>query len=131
MKKLLIHTCCAPCFTYIHDDITIHKILFKEDVDVTALWYNPNIHPKFEYERRKNTLISYCNSVNCKLDIIDEYDIKSFLKNTINLDNRCSFCYYTRLNKLFSYAKENNFDMVMTTLSISPYQNQELLQKIG
>ncbi|MEG1704949.1 MAG: epoxyqueuosine reductase QueH [Clostridia bacterium] len=136
MCKLLVHTCCAPCFVYIHEDLVNLREVFNKDInlDITSLWYNPNIQPKFEYERRKQTLIDYCRNVNCKLDIIEEYNLKNFVENSINLDGyscRCEYCYTKRLEKTFKYAKENNFDMVMTTLSISPYQNQDLIKKVG
>ena len=133
MSKLLVHTCCAPCFVYIHEDLTKFREIFNEDteLDITSLWYNPNIQPKMEYERRKETLINYCKDVNCKLETIESYNLKEFVKNTLNLEGyscRCEYCYFTRLESTFRHAKENNFDMVMTTLSISPYQNQELIK---
>ncbi|MDF2865401.1 MAG: hypothetical protein K0R72_210 [Clostridia bacterium] len=136
MNKLLVHTCCAPCFVYIHEDLTKLREIFTDNIelDITGLWYNPNIQPKIEYERRKETLINYCKDVNCKLDIIDDYNLKEFVKNSVNLNgfnSRCEYCYFTRLEGVFKHAKENNFDMVMTTLSISPYQNQELINKVG
>lgn len=137
MNKLLVHTCCAPCFVYIHEDLTKLREIFTDDIqlDITSLWYNPNIQPKMEYERRKETLINYCKQVNCKLEIIDNYNLKEFVSSAVNLDSkytcRCEYCYTIRLEGAFKHAKENNFDMVMTTLSISPYQNQELINKVG
>lgn len=136
MNKLLIHTCCAPCFVYIHEDLTKLKEIYteKNNLDITSIWYNPNIQPKMEYEKRKKTLIDYCNQVGCKLDIIDEYNLKEFVKNSFETDKyscRCEYCYTMRLEKVFKYGAENGFDMIMTTLSISPYQNQDLLKKVG
>ena len=64
LRKLLMHCCCAPCFTYIENDIKLNGILNeegkKEKVDLTACFYNPNIHPRVEYERRKNAFIKFC-----------------------------------------------------------------------
>lgn len=136
MSKLLVHTCCAPCFVYIYEDLTKLKEIFKENnnLEITSLWYNPNIQPKIEYDRRKKTLIDYCQDIKCKLDVIDEYDLNKFIKSSLNLNlfsSRCEYCYTLRLEKAFKHAKENNFDMLITTLSISPYQNQELIKNIG
>ncbi|MEG2310752.1 MAG: epoxyqueuosine reductase QueH [Clostridia bacterium] len=143
MRKLLIHTCCAPCFAYIEKDLKENGIINKqkeiENVDYTACWYNPNIHPKVEYERRKNTFIEFCQQkVNCKSVILDEYNLDEYIKYiALNVGEnkkynvRCQYCYYMRLKKVFEYAKLNGFDMVSTTLTISPYQNHELIQKAG
>lgn len=142
MRKLLVHTCCAPCFSYIEKDLRENGIINKngdaEKVEYTALWYNSNIHPKVEYERRKNTFIDFCeNIVNCKYDIIDEYDLNSYIKyvvENVGQDKeykiRCEYCYYMRLKKVFEYAKTNGFDIVTTTLTISPYQNHDLIIKV-
>ena len=70
-----MHCCCAPCFTYIENDIKLNGILNeegkKEKVDLTACFYNPNIHPRVEYERRKNAFIKFCKIKECKNVIID------------------------------------------------------------
>lgn len=141
MKKLLIHTCCAPCFIYIEKELREKGLKVKEEyvpVDVTACFYNPNIHPKVEYERRKKTFIDFCAQVNCKNVVIDEYDLMGYARYVVEnvgenkkYDTRCEYCYELRLRKVFEYAKEHQFDMVSTTLTISPYQNHELIQKVG
>lgn len=143
MKKLLIHTCCGPCFSYIQDDISKNGMPYngaRLDVDMTAIWYNPNIHPKMEYEKRKETLINFCKLKNCKVEVIDEYDLDNFVKYVVNnvgegkskkYHIRCEYCYYRRLEKVFKFAKDNRYDIVSTTLTISPYQNHELIQKVG
>ena len=60
MRKVLMHVCCAPCFITIEEDINENGMLIdgkRENVDLTAYWYNPKIHPKAEYERRKDSFI--------------------------------------------------------------------------
>ena len=56
-KKLLMHACCGPCFTYIENDLKKNGLKLENGkyikVDYTACFYNPNIHPKVEYERKK------------------------------------------------------------------------------
>lgn len=141
MKKLLIHTCCAPCFCYIEADISKNGMPYnggRLDVDMTSIWYNPNIHPKMEYEKRKSTLIDFCKLKNCKLEILDEYDLNGFVKDSVNIVGqdkkfpiRCEYCYTRRLEKVFEFAKSNGYDIISTTLTISPYQNHELIKKVG
>lgn len=141
MKKVLMHVCCAPCFCIMEEDIKENGIVIdgkREKVKLTAFWYNPNIHPKEEYDLR---LLSFKKL--CKIDkidnyIIDECDEKAFV-NTVELDTgkgkkyttRCEYCYTLRLKKTFEYARENGYDIVSTTLTRSPYQNHELINKIA
>lgn len=141
MRKLLMHACCAPCFVYIEKDLKENGLLVNEmyeKVDYTACFYNPNIHPKVEYERRKNAFKEFCINQNCNNVIIDEYDLNGYVKYVVEnvgkgrkFQIRCEYCYYMRLKKVFEYAKENGFDIVSTTLTISPYQNHEIIKKVG
>lgn len=143
MRKLLMHACCAPCFSYIEKDLKNSGIINKEGilekVEYTACWYNPNIHPKAEYERRKNTFIDFCdNKVMIDKVVLDEYDLNSYVKYVVEnvgeskeYNSRCEYCYYMRLKKVFEYASKNSFDIVSTTLTISPYQNHDLIIKAG
>lgn len=143
MRKLLVHACCAPCFSYIEKDLRENGIVNNdgniEKVDYTACWYNPNIHPKVEYERRKNTFVDFCDNIShCKNVVIDEYNLNDYVKYVslnVGQDNkylyRCEYCYYMRLKEVFEYAKKESYDIVTTTLTISPYQNHDLIQKVG
>ena len=63
MKKVLMHCCCAPCFITIQEDISQNGMLIngqRVPVEMTAFWYNPNIHPKAEYDRRLDSFIKFC-----------------------------------------------------------------------
>lgn len=124
--KLLMHACCAPCSVYCVDTLR------KEGIEPTMLWYNPNIHPYKEYKARLDCFKEYCEMMNLKSIIIDEYGLEEFCKNTINdLDNRCcNYCYPKRISKLFEYAKENGYDTVSTTLLYSIYQNHDFVKSL-
>ncbi len=142
MKKLLIHACCAPCFVYIENDLRNNGLL-KDDntyekVEYTPIFYNPNIHPKVEYERRKNAFIKFCDMKNLNGIVLDEYDLNGFAKTVVQdvgenkkYKIRCEYCYYKRLKKVFEYAKEHLYDVVSTTLTISPYQNHDIIKQVG
>ena len=89
-------------------------------------------------ERRKNAFIEFCKLKDVKNVVIDEYSLNEYVKYVVEnvgegkkYSVRCEYCYYMRLKKVFEYAKENNFDVVSTTLTISPYQNHDLIKKVG
>ena len=105
MPKVLLHCCCAPC------SLSCVEPLKNEDVDITAFWFNPNIHPFKEYEARRDCLVE-------------------FMKNVAeDIDGRCVYCYSVRLEETAKYAKENGFDGFTSTLFSSLYQNHELMVK--
>ena len=121
--KLLMHTCCAPCSTYV-----IKKLREEGFDDITSYWFNFNIHPYDEYELRLETLKDYTKMVDIPLIIDDYYGMNEFIKHVVNTEGlRCEYCYRVRLERAFEYAKENGYDAVTTTLLVSPYQKHDLL----
>ena len=125
--KLLLHTCCAPCSIYCIDSLR------QEEIEPVVYWYNPNIHPYKEYEARLNTLKQYVKDIQIEAIFEEEYGLREFCKNVVDdLQSRCSnYCYKVRLEQTAKYAKENGYDSFSTTLLVSPYQNHELLKKMG
>lgn len=124
--NLLMHLCCAPC-----GNAPINKLL-GEGHTVSALWYNPNIHPFTEYRSRKQSVIDFTREKKLKLFLEDEYGLQTFTKAVIgDLSARCPYCYRIRLEKTAQIAKEQEFDGFTASLLISPYQNHELLREIG
>ncbi len=126
-KTLLLHSCCAPCSSYV---ITYLKDYF----DITILYYNPNIEPIEEYNKRKEEQIKLCNVFNIK--VLDcDYDNDLFHEIVLGLEdckeggNRCFKCYELRLRKTASLA--SNYDFFGTTLTVSPFKNSNKLNGIG
>ncbi len=123
--NVLLHTCCAPCLIY-----PLEK-LKQEGFLVTGFFYNPNIHPFAEYTRRKEALMVLALGVEI---IYPEYSPREFF-NAVNLKEeapgRCALCWQSRLKKTAQAAKVRGFEYFTTTLLVSPYQDQELLKKIG
>ena len=124
--KLLIHACCAPCSVYCIEELK------NEGIKPTIYWYNPNIHPYTEYEKRRDCLINYTKSIGIGCIVEDEYGLDEFCKNVSNkLETRCiDYCYPIRLRKTFKYAKENGYDAVTTTLLYSIYQKHDFIKKL-
>ena len=132
-KKLLLHSCCGPCSSYVISYLTNY-------FDITILYYNPNIYPYDEYLKRKQEQIKLINEIDCSnnLDIMDcDCDNDLYEKCIIGLENepergnRCMVCYNLRMEKTAKMAKECNYDYFCTTLSVSPYKNSEWINKIG
>ena len=123
--KVLMHSCCGPCSAY------PIKRLREEGHDITGYWYNLNIHPYKEYESRLNAYKEYAKLVDLDIIVEDYYGLREFTKNVINdLDNRCEYCYRSRLSKVAKYAKENGYEAFTTTLLVSPYQKHDLIIKV-
>ena len=132
-KKVLLHSCCAPCSSYVLTYLTNY-------LDITVLYYNPNISPKEEYELRKKEQIKIINNLEKthKIDYIDcdwendRYEeVIRGLENEPERGSRCTKCFYLRLEKTAKMAKELGYDYFCTTLTLSPYKNAKLLNEIG
>lgn len=129
MKKLLLHSCCAPCSTAV-----IERLI--NDYNITIYYYNPNIDSSVEFYHRLEEEKRYCKEKN--IDVIEDgYDENQFLSQVKGLENekeggaRCPVCFKLRLKKTAEKAKELGFDIFTTTLSVSPYKNAEILNEIG
>lgn len=131
--KLLLQACCAPCSSYVLE-------LLSNYFQITILYYNPNIYPFSEYEKRLGEVRKLIKLINGKnpINIMEvDYDSASFDSISKGLENekeggiRCHKCYYLRMEKTAKLAKEYNYDFFTTTLSISPYKNAQVLNRIG
>ena len=131
--NLLLHSCCGPCSSYVIEYLTKY-------FNITILYYNPNISPQEEYEKRKEEQIKLINIIpkTNKVNIIDcDYDNDKYEKIIKGLEKepergkRCTKCFNLRLEKTAEIASKNNYDYFGTTLTVSPYKNAKLLNEIG
>ncbi len=128
-RKLLLHVCCWP-------DATIPIVTLKEKFDITCFWYDPNIHPKSEYDRRLKAFKKVCEIE--KIPYIEgEYDIKTFFSKIKGFEKckekweRCQKCYDFRLEKTAFLASELNINYWTTSLTISPHKDVKKIFEIG
>ena len=124
--KLLLHVCCAPCSSAV-----IEKL--KQFFDITLYYFNPNTYPESEYNLRAE---QFAKLTDLPL-IVCKYDHNQFLQSVKGFEDnveggqRCQKCIALRLNQSFDYAKNNNFDYVTTTLSISPHKDAQFINICG
>ncbi len=135
---LLLHACCGPCSSYVLEYLCSH-------FEITVLFYNPNIYPAEEYDRRLQELLNFYKrfvpAENVQV-IQAPYDPEEFYTAVGTRENpelakepergeRCRRCYELRLRYTYDYACANNFDYFCTTLSISPFKDADMINEIG
>ncbi|MBR5157396.1 MAG: epoxyqueuosine reductase QueH [Clostridia bacterium] len=130
--SLLLHACCAPCSSAVLE-------VLSDVFDITLFFYNPNISPESEFNFRLDELKRLTGDMNLSdISIIapkynnDEFsEIAKGFENIAEGGARCKKCYRLRLSRAVEYAKNNGFDYITTTLSISPHKNADWLNETG
>lgn len=131
--KLLLHCCCAPCSSAILEHLVPYY-------DITLYFYNPNITDAGEYDDRLSELVRFIVESGYKKDVkvVWEpfnpepfYDKCTKLKEYHEGGTRCEVCYALRLRQAAKYAEENHFAIFSTTLTISPYKDSSVINRIG
>lgn len=134
-EKLLLHTCCAPCLTSVYEKL-------EANFDVNIFWFNPNIEPEAEGQKRLDNLKAYLKIISFNLNklYIDENDYNKanelWHKRIRDLENepeggkRCLECFKFRLEATANFARNNNFKLFTTTLSVSPWKNSKKIISI-
>ena len=133
MPKLLLHSCCAPCSSYVLEYLSPYFHIYD-------FYYNPNISPKREYEERKEELIRLIEEMELQERVTfleGTYEPEKFFEMAKGLEQlpegqeRCFRCYEMRLRESAKKAKEQGADYFATTLTISPLKNAQKLNEIG
>lgn len=124
--KTLLHICCAPCANQ------CIEVLRGDGLEVTGLWYNPNIHPFTEYRARRNCLREYAAAIGLPLIERNDYGLRPFVRAVAeDIAGRCVKCYEMRLYEAARQASEGGFDSFTSSLFISPYQQHERMREIA
>ena len=129
-KKLLMHSCCAPCAG------EIMEAMVAAEIDTTIFFYNPNIHPIQEYELRKAENIRFAQKLG--MDFVDaDYDVDLWFEQTKNQKNepergaRCTTCFNLRFAVTAEYAQAHGFDLISSTLGISRWKDMRQINDCG
>ena len=124
-NRCLIHVCCAHCAAY-----TVEHWR-QQGYEVTAFWYNPNIHPYMEHQQRLKSMQSLSQQLDMPLIVSEEYDMVEYFRRIANHEaERCQYCFDIRLSKAAATAREMGFDAFTTTLLISPQQKHEIIKEV-
>ena len=132
VPRLFLHSCCAPCSSYVLEYLSKY-------FSITVFYYNPNISPREEYEKRVDevcSLIKKMQFVNPVEFVEGRYEPEKFYDMAKGLEyspeghERCFKCYRMRLEEAARLAKEGGFDYFTTTLSISPLKNAGKINEI-
>ena len=131
--RLFLHSCCAPCSSYVLEYLSRY-------FEITVFFYNPNISPAEEYEKRVEEIrrmIGEMKFVHPVKLVEGEYDPQVFFRMAKGMEDipeggeRCFGCYRLRMEEAARLAKEGNYDYFTTTLSISPLKNAQKINEIG
>ena len=135
---LLLHACCGPCSSYVLEYLSQYFA-------ITVFYYNPNIYPQEEYNRRLSELKTFYTKFApaANVRVVEEvYNPEDFY-TAIQIHEhperatepekgeRCRLCYKFRLQKVYEYAAAHNYDYYCTTLSISPFKDAEKINVLG
>ncbi len=127
--RLLLHVCCGPCSTQVIEEL-------KKTHDLTLYFYDPNIQPREEYERRLEAAMKVAEVKGIPL-IIGSYDEPEWREAVKGLEDepengkRCHVCYEFRLMEAARMCRELHCDAFTTTLTISPYKDAAVINRIG
>ncbi len=125
-SRILLHSCCAPCTLY------PMARLMSQGFAVTGFFFNPNIHPFSEFEKRLAAVSEYYRVTKVGLIVDPSYNVGDFLREVFaSTTRRCETCWRMRLKAAFVKGKEIGVDAVTTTLFYSIYQDHDTLRGIA
>ena len=126
--KLLLHVCCGPCAAW------PARELLEQGHDLIGFFFNPNIHPYHEHQRRLDAAQELARRSEFPLLISEGYRPELYFRDVAfheDESERCCFCYTLRLQKAAVKARETGCEGFTTSLLISPYQKHDLICAIG
>lgn len=129
-KKVLLHSCCAPCSG------EVMEAMKASGIDFTIYFYNPNIHPLKEYEIRKNENIRFAEQFG--IEFIDaDYDKDEWFLRAKGMEDepergiRCTMCFDMRFERAALYAYEHGFPILTSSLGISRWKDMNQINDCG
>ncbi|MCK5740475.1 epoxyqueuosine reductase QueH [bacterium] len=128
-QKMLLHVCCAPCST-----VALERL--QEDYAVTVFFFNPNIHPKIERNKRLEEMQRLADDLGFEV-LSEEYAAKEWFDLMRGMEDlpeggeRCTRCFEMRLRKTAEIVREKGFDIFATSLTLSPHKDAERINRLG
>ena len=128
--KIVLHICCGVCAAGVVERLT------SEGHQVLGLFYNPNIHPSEEYQKRLDVAHKVAKELSFPL-VEAPYTPEVWLQETSGLENepeggrRCQVCFRIRLKQTYLYMKKHGYDAFATTLTVSPHKSTGVVNYVG
>lgn len=128
--RMLLHACCAPCSSAVVERLAT-------DYAITIYFYNPNIHPRSEFIKRRDELQHWCDQIAGISCIVSDYIPEEWMEQIRGLEQepergrRCNRCFRLRLQHAAEYASVHNYDLFTTVLSISPHKRHTHINRLG
>ena len=129
-EQLLLHSCCAPCAGDVMNELA------RSDIDYKVLFYNPNIHPRREYEIRKDENKRHADTL--AVDFVDlDYDMDNWFQRMKGFEHepetgyRCTLCFDMRFERSALYAHEQGYKLFTSTLGTSRWKNMDQINESG
>lgn len=124
--NIFLHVCCAPCAVF------PFSRLVEEGFQPTGYFYNPNIHPFREYEKRLAAVREFSDRTGFEIIIRDGYDLDAFLSRVVGTGaKRCEHCYRMRLDAAAAEARAAGFRLYTSTLLYSRYQKHDIIRGVA
>jgi len=129
MKKLLLHVCCGTCGSWVPRKLS-------HDWDVDLFYFNPNIHPEQEYQKRLSSVYEMAKDLDLNL-IEGDYDPRAWFEAVKGFagesegGKRCDLCFRHRLGETARYASKNKYDAFATTLTVGRRKSAGKVNPVG
>ena len=129
-KKVLLHSCCAPCSG------EVMEAMHASGIDYTIFFYNPNIHPEQEYRLRKDENVRFAEKHG--VPFVDaDYDTDNWFARAKGMEwepekgARCTMCFDMRFERAALYAHEHGFPVMTSSLGISRWKDMNQINASG
>ncbi|MFI0347252.1 MAG: epoxyqueuosine reductase QueH [Chthoniobacterales bacterium] len=129
-KRVMLHSCCAPCSG------EVMEAMIASGLELEIFFYNPNIHPRKEYDLRKEENIRFAEKHN--IPFVDaDYDTDNWFARVKGLEfepergMRCTACFDMRFERTALHAYERGFPVMTSCLGISRWKNMEQINASG
>ncbi len=129
-RRVLLHSCCAPCSGEVIEAIA------ASGIGMEIFFYNPNIHPREEYELRKSENIRFAEKLG--IPFVDaDYDTENWFQRVKGLEwepergARCTLCFDMRFERTALYAHERGYEVMTSCLGISRWKNIDQINASG
>jgi len=129
-RKVLLHSCCAPCSG------ELMEAMLASGIDYTIFFYNPNIHPRKEYQLRKSENVRFAEKFG--VPFVDaDYDCSRWFERARGLEHepergaRCTMCFDLRFERTALYAHEHGFPVMTSSLGISRWKDMQQINGCG